>query len=242
VAAPATLVGTLATGAGVGAGTSFLQSGANEVGEVVAGGKADAIASLKTIAADMAKGAAWGFAGAGVSRFIGNLVAPKMAEKMVTSPVATKMATRLVFSQSSTFPKLTQRFLERELAKVGKNLSNGTIYMTLDEANKLAATITAKFVVRLGTGGTRRALQEVLASSNNGQPVHTYLDQNATKIKGKMDESKLADMIAKDLENDPAMFKAFEAIVNENMKQIEAEICTEIQNGIQANMKKANKK
>jgi hypothetical protein len=246
VAAPATLVGTIAVGAGVGAGSSFLQSGANEIGEVYAGGKADGIASLKTIAGDMVEGAAWGAAGSVVSRFIGNLVAPKLAEKMVTSPVATKFASKLVYSQSSTFPKLTQRLVERELAKAGVNLANGTIFMPLDKAikmaNDLAAQVTIKFFVRLGTGGVRRTLQEVLDSSSNGQPVHTYLDQNATKIKGKMDETKLAELVAKDLENDPALYKAFEAIINDNMKEIEAELCTEIQNGIQANMKKANKK
>lgn len=247
VAAPASALGTLAWGSGVGSGASFMSSSAHEVGRVFAGDDVKFSESAKKVAGDMVQGALFGALGAGVARFISARVAPKLAEKIVNSRVANKLSQHLVFRVSKILPKLSNRLYEREMAAVTQNLTKklgadfarGTVLISINELDKMSASVVARFVIRLGVGGTSKSVQKVLLSRSSGMPVEKFLANNATKVKGNVDESKLAEMVAKHLETHPSIFKAFEQVVNDNMVQIEKELAAEIQSEIKERVKKA---
>lgn len=64
--------------------------------------------------------------------------------------------------------------------------------------------------------------------------IAMYLEQNATTLKGKMDQKKLGERIAKLLQRDPVTDMAFETFCRSNVKKIEGELRAEVRKGLKA--------
>jgi len=233
LAAPATAVATLAWGTGIGAGTAVIAESANQIGKVVAGDPVTNKSSAMAIGKAMLRGGIAGGAGATVARFISRFVAPKLAERIIRNPVAQRLSRRLL-SRTPWIKGLSARMLEQEIKIYGKPFAESAFTIATKRLNDLSAIIMAKLFVRAGVGGASKTLQKILLSDSSGKPVHKFLEQNATKLKGKMDESKLADRIAKLMERDPVTDLAFEAFCRNNAKKIEGELRSEIKKGLRA--------
>lgn len=237
VAAPATAAATVGYGALVGGGTAFMSSSANEVGRAVAGDDLTLEESGTKIATAVVKGAAFGAAGAGIARVISGALGAKLAEKMASSQMATKLSYRLL-SRSPLLPKLSQRVLEREVHALIKVSGEGTTYLAKETLDKMVVNVLVKLMIRSSVGGTSKTLQEVVKGKKGSKWVQAFMQKNATKIKGKMDENKLAEIMAEELIKDPIALEAFEAVVKDNIKKIETELAKEIRKELQRQAKK----
>ncbi|WP_264214736.1 LysM peptidoglycan-binding domain-containing protein [Leisingera thetidis] len=230
LAAPATAVATVAWGTGIGAGTAVVAESANQIGKVIAGDPVTNKSSAKAIGKAMLRGGIAGGAGATIARFISGYVAPKLAEYILRNRVAARLATRLI-SKSPLIPKLTDRLLEQEIKALGENVVKRFSSQAYKE---LASKVLVKLFVRSGVSGTSKILQKILLSDSSRRPVHVYLEQNATTLKGKMDQKKLGERIAKLLQRDPVTDMAFETFCRSNVKKIEGELRAEVRKGLKA--------
>jgi hypothetical protein len=237
VAAPATMTATLGWGATVGGGTAFMSSSANEVGKVVAGDDVKLGTSVKNIALAVAKGAAFGAAGAGITRLISGAIAGKVAEKMASSSVLQKMASRLV-SRSPLIPKLSQRLVQAEIEAIRKASGKVVIEITPAVMDKMAINALTKVVLRTGTGSTSKTLQAVISGGKGSSWMEAFFKKNAQKI-ATMSEKEAAEFFAAELMKDPLALDAFEAIIKDNIKVYEAEFSAVVRKELERQAKAA---
>ena len=248
VAAPATLAATVATASGVGAGTAFMSSGANEVGRAIAGENVTLEGSAKAIGKSMLIGALAGGLGGGLGRWVGGHLAPKLAEKIVAAPVAQKAVMRMVLgtARSPIAAAIVKRAQQRMLGKLteevakksGAKIAEGTVLVTYNELQKVVALTMSRFVVRVGVGGTVTLVRKALLSSGDSGPVVKTVEKKAMTMSGNVDDAKVADAIARDLMGGAVIYDCYNEIFAANQSKIESEIDAELKKLLEEKAKK----
>lgn len=238
VAAPVSVAATVATASGVGAGTSFLSSGANEVGRAIAGENVTLEGSVKTIGKNMLIGALAGGLAGGLGKWIGGSVAPKLAEKIVAAPVAQKAAMKMVMGSvrspiasailKRAQDRLTGKLMAELAKKTGGKIAEGTVLVSIKELQSTVALVMARFVVRVGVGGTVTLVRKALLSSGDSGPVVKSVEKKAMTMSGNVDDAKVADAIARDLMGGTVIYDCYNEIFTANQSKIESEIDAEL--------------
>lgn len=231
VAAPATAAATIACGAGVGASTAFMGSVGKETGRRIAGEKVSGSESASNIAKDTLLGAGLGGLTAGAGRALSKGVVDKLAGKIANSKAATAIANRLAGS-GKPFSASFKRVAELEMAAFRKAGQNATI--SVDEAyRRIGPRAMAKVITRMGVGGTSKVLVK-------GTPklIESFVKSNGTKVRGKMDGRKIAELIANELGNDKLYEDTFLKALEANQAKLEAEFKAEMRALILEELKK----
>ncbi len=248
VAAPATGAATLGYGALVGGGTSLMSSSANEAGRHWADPNLKYSDSAAKIAKDVALGSVFGAAGAGLARLISGALAGKFAERLANSQTISRLISRL--SSARWFPEMGQRIYQRELSALMKSLSldaadditGALLTITPQVLDRMAVNVTIKVLSRGGVGGAKKITQEILKGNKGSAWVRKFFRDNAAKIKGKMSDDQIADLMATELMKDPLAAEAFEALAKGNVKLIEAELTKEIRKELTRKAREVQKK
>ena len=108
--------------------------------------------------------------------------------------------------------------------KLGADITRASVAITPQVLDRMAVNVTIKLISRAGVGGTKKFVEELLKGSKGSAWVQKFFRDNATKVKGKMNESQIAELMASELIKDPLAMEAFEAMVKGNVKKIEAEL------------------
>lgn len=254
VVAPVGAVAVVATGAGVGAGSSFLKSGANEVGRVIAGENVTMEGAGKKILKDTLLGAAFGAGGAGFAKWVAGPLLGKLTERLVAAPMAGKVA-GLIARGSVKVPILDkimarcQRVympmaVDSIIKKMGVKVSEKGAMIALETVEKELATIAAEnikmMIIRMGSGGLATIARKHLTGDKKGKAAMAT-KKRALNSKSKVDENKLADMVADDLKKDPVVFSIYADAIKKGASDLEKSIQEDIRKRLEAELKKQAK-
>lgn len=243
VAAPATAAGTLGYGALVGAGTSAMSSSANEAGRHWSGQNVTFSGSAKTVAKDIVYGGVLGALSAGAAKAIAGPLIGKFAEKLASRQLVSALINRA--SLSRFWPEMGRRVYERELNALMQSLSKevaddaagALIKITPQILDRMCVNVTIKVMSRLGVGTFRKSCEVAYKKHKVEKWTENYLKKNATKLKGNMTDEQVADLMAKDLANDPVAAEVLKMAVRSNAKVIEAELAKEIRKELERQIK-----
>ncbi|MEX0368676.1 MAG: hypothetical protein AB3N22_21660 [Ruegeria sp.] len=238
VAAPVGYAATVATGMGVGGGTAFLKSGADQVGRVISGEKVTLESSTKKIGKDAFWGVIGGGFAGGLGKWIGGHVAPKLAQRLIAYPLAQKVAMKMVMGSARSpvakailgraQTRMQRVILEEMLEETGRTLAKGTVLITSKELNMVVATTMAKFVVRLGVGGVVNEVKRAMLRTGDGGSVAKTVERRAMTMKGKVNDAKVADAVVHSLMKDAVVYDCYSAVFASNQAKIETEIDKEL--------------
>ncbi|MEM7439536.1 MAG: hypothetical protein AAF393_08055 [Pseudomonadota bacterium] len=249
VAAPAGAVAVVTTGMKVGAGVAFMKEGANQAGRKIAGYDVTLKGAGGDIAKAMLTGAIAGGLGAGIGKWVGGHVAPKLAARITSSPLAQRGAMLMVAGTVKSpvakallgkfQGKGIERMIDAAVKESGRNITQGTIVMSVKEVEKIVADNIAKFIVRLGVGGTLTFAKKKLLEGGKKSPVVEITKSKAMRSKKKVDEAGLADLIMRDLERDPVVFQIYEDLCKSKKSTLESLIEADLKTAIDAKIKAA---
>ena len=233
VAAPATVLGTVAAGAGVGGGTAVLKSGANEAGRVVAGQKVEFKDSAKKVMIDGFKGAIIGATSAGIAKWIGGFVAPKIAARLTTSKPATEFAARFV-GKSPIFKRLSARIIGKETEALVKKLGMEAVSDIPQTAlDRIGNQVIGKLLTRISVGSVVTVVDKYLLTPAAAKAMKAYMIANASSLINA-NSSQIGDSVAKGLDVHWIQTAIYEELLDGNKALLEKELSVAIRADLQA--------
>lgn len=187
--------------------------------------------SIQKIGKDTLYGAGFGALGGAAGRALGSAVSKRLTNHILSSKRLSALAGKLTRS-SNKMNGLFRKLADKEiaaLAKSGKNFSQSQVSAAY---NKLAEATVARVVTRIGFGG----INKVVASKTK-KPIEDFVKAKALSIQGSISENTLAELIADEIANSPAMAQAFEQVAFSNVKLLCDEMSAAIRSHIEAELK-----